>query len=234
LREKQHHASNRCGQFSLVPRRFGVVSGKSTIPAKTTITVSCVEGNFGRSICGTASRGVHKSVPSSGSGDLPLSGKKRVSCGHCRAASGCEAVIGGSNLRRAFATNVPGAIVAPEPVRARLHRPTISGLAPVGVCYELLPEGSCSRSATTVLQGPNADWPRPTSRSASLANRHGAWRRHHRWMDRSSLDLERRLPVTLLPDRERVSRPRPWLEPSSRDCAVVARETEAADYGEAV
>jgi transposase len=213
--------------FSLVPSGFVVVSAVHD-SAKTTITVRASKESSTCPSCGTASRRVHSRYHRR-VGDLPLSGRS-VELVVIARRFRCEAVLCGQQIfAERFATNV----LAPSARRTGRLDCIVHHL---GLALGGRPAASFARrlmlpvSNDTLLRVIRRRAHVPTEPLGVIGIDDWAWRRNHRY-GTIICDLERRRPVTLLPDREPATATA-WLE-RHQEIAVVARD-RGGGYGEAV
>jgi transposase len=193
--------------FSLVPSGFVVVSAVHDA-AKTTITVRASKESSAFPSCGTASRRVHSRYYRR-VGDLPLSGRS-VELVVIARRFRCEAVLCGQQIFvERFASNV----LAPSARRTGRLDCIVHHL---GLALGGRPAASLARrlmlpvSNDTLLRVVHRRAHVPTEPLSVIGIDDWAWRRNHRY-GTIICDLERRRPVTLLPDREPATTTA-WLE----------------------
>src|SRR5580658_6197962 len=213
--------------FSLVPSGFVVVSAVHDV-ANTTITVRASKVSAACPSCGTDSRRVHSRYHRR-VGDLPLSGRS-VELVVIARRFRCEAVLCGQQIFvERFASNV----LAPSARRTGRLDCIVHHL---GLALGGRPAASFARrlmlpvSNDTLLRVIRRRAHVPTEPLSVIGIDDWAWRRNHRY-GTIICDLERRRPVTLLPDREPATATA-WLE-RHQEIAVVARD-RGGGYGEAV
>ena len=212
---------------SLVPSGFVVVSAVHDATT-TTITVRGSKDSAACPSCGTVSRRVHSRYYRR-VGDLPLSGRS-VELVVIARRFRCEAVLCG---RQIFVERFAGDVLAPSARRTGRLDCIVHHL---GLALGGRPAASFARRV--MLPVSNDILLRVVRRRAHVPaeplNVIGiddwAWRRNHRY-GTIICDLERRRPVTLLPDREPATATA-WLE-RHQEIAVVARD-RGGGYGEAV
>jgi transposase len=213
--------------FSLVPSGFVVVSAICDA-TKTTITIRASKDSAVCPSCDTISRRVHSRYQRR-VGDLPLSGRS-VELVVIARRFRCDAVLCG---RRIFAERFGADVLAPSARRTGRLDCIVHHL---GLALGGRPAANFARrlmlpvSNDTLLRVVRRRAHIPSEPLNVIGIDDWAWRRNHRY-GTIVCDLERRRPVTLLPDRE-PSTAAAWLE-QHQDITVVARD-RGGGYGEAV
>jgi transposase len=212
---------------SLVPSGFVVVSAIHDA-TNTTITVRGSKESAACPSCGTVSRRVHSRYHRR-VGDLPLSGRS-VELVVVARRFRCDAVLCG---RQIFVERFASDVLAPSARRTGRLDCIVHHL---GLALGGRPAASFARrlmlpvSNDTLLRVIRRRAHLPTEPLNIIGIDDWAWRRNHRY-GTIICDLERRRPVTLLPDRE-LATAAAWLE-RHQEITVVARD-RGGGYGEAV
>src|SRR6478736_3340354 len=212
---------------SLVPSGFVVVSAIHDA-TNTTITVRGSKESAACPSCGTVSRRVHSRYHRR-VGDLPLSGRC-VELVVVARRFRCDAVLCG---RQIFVERFASDVLAPSARRTGRLDCIVHHL---GLVLGGRPAASFARrlmlpvSNDTLLRVVRRRAHLPTEPLNIIGIDDWAWRRNHRY-GTIICDLERRRPVTLLPDREPATATA-WLE-RHQEITVVARD-RGGGYGEAV
>jgi zinc-finger of transposase IS204/IS1001/IS1096/IS1165/Transposase len=203
---------------SLVPSGFVVVSAIHDA-TNTTITVRGSKESAACPSCGTVSRRVHSRYHRR-VGDLPLSGRS-VELVVVARRFRCDAVLCG---RQIFVERFASDVLAPSARRTGRLDCIVHHL---GLALGGRPAASFARrlmlpvSNDTLLRVVRRRAHLPTEPLNIIGIDDWAWRRNHRY-GTIICDLERRRPVTLLPDRDPATATA-WLE-RHQEITVVARD----------